>query len=357
MSGAKPVELMNENGRYIYGIIHVGANMGQESVHYAEHGIVPCLYVEPVDSTFERLKSNIAGRAGHYPIQAVCSETYGETVEFNISSNDGLSSSLLGLGRHATLLPDIKYIGTQRMQTTTVDRLLESLDLTVAPNLMVIDTQGAELKVLKGSAESLKKMDAVFVEISETPLYDGGATHDEVTDLLRQFGFRLRWMELNNSGVGDAFYLNYGLKWPELPTYEGNRALGKSTSQSSYYPFPFDSQPQGAVSGTKTGYYGFHTNLDYSPWWQVDLGSSQALNEIRIFNRLDSGRERSRTLQVLVSETGEPGSWVLKHNHDGATFGGTDGRPLRVFPNSTARFVRVQLNEHAYLHLDEVEVY
>ena len=39
------------------------------------------------------------------------------------------------------------------------------------PNLLVIDTQGSELKVLTGAKETLLAVDGVFVEISEQPLY------------------------------------------------------------------------------------------------------------------------------------------------------------------------------------------
>ena len=76
-----------------------------------------------------------------------------------------------------------------------------------------------------------------------------------------------------------------------------------------------------------------------------------------MFNRLELG-ERARSL-IVMSSTNLT-SWALLHDHgNGETFGGADGRPLRIqFPGPIAmRFLRLSLQESEYLHLDEVEVY
>jgi hypothetical protein len=113
------------------------------------------------------------------------------------------------------------------------------------------------------------------------------------------------------------------------------------------------------VDGIKTGNIyegGFHTNKEVNPWWQVDLGSRSQLTEIRIYNRLDCCSERSRTLQVLLSDEGQ--NWRVVYSHDGSVFGGADGKYLDIkLNNEIARFVRVQLREENWFHLDEVEVY
>ncbi len=115
-------------------------------------------------------------------------------------------------------------------------------------------------------------------------------------------------------------------------------------------------QTEQPVNGTRTGQFGFHTDLEDRPWWEVDLGRPLAIGEIRIFNRLDVGAERSRSLNVLLSSDGV--SWRTVHDQEGRVFGGLDGRPLRIFPAAQeAQFVRVQLTERQYLHLDQVEVY
>jgi hypothetical protein len=134
-----------------------------------------------------------------------------------------------------------------------------------------------------------------------------------------------------------------------------NLARGKPASQSSRSQWSRPDDPQGAVDGVINGSYSFHTNNEANPWWQVDLGASYRLSEVRLYNRLDCCGERARTLQVMLSDDGR--NWRTVYRHNGAIFGGKDGKPLVVsLSGEPARHVRLQLNESNWFHLDEVEV-
>ena len=89
----------------------------------------------------------------------------------------------------------------------------------------------------------------------------------------------------------------------------------------------------------------------------VDLGCVRGIHEIIIYNRLDAScGGRARKLRVLISDDGE--GWGVLYVHDGTSFGGVDGFPLRIpCGGNQARFVRIKLAEVQYLHLDEIEVY
>jgi FkbM family methyltransferase len=198
---------MNVAGIPVKGIVHVGANTGQERDEYKAANITPVVYVEPIDEVYAQLKTNLNGFEGHIPVQALCSEEAGQLVRFNISSNSGESSSMMELGYHASLFPDVHYTSHKDMTTTTVDIVVDRLRLSEIPNLLVIDTQGADLKVLRGASKMLEhSIDGVFVEVSEVPLYEGGCTFDEVTAFLAAFGFRLRWLSIHGLAHGDGFY-------------------------------------------------------------------------------------------------------------------------------------------------------
>ncbi len=121
-------------------------------------------------------------------------------------------------------------------------------------------------------------------------------------------------------------------------------------------PAPPEADAAGAVDGVKNGRWGFHTNSEDQPWWQVDLGSRTALSRITIYNRMDFGAELSAKIQVLVSDDGVTFHEVYRHN--GTPFGGQpDNNPLILPLNATtARYVRLQLPGTGYFHLDEVEV-
>jgi len=129
-----------------------------------------------------------------------------------------------------------------------------------------------------------------------------------------------------------------------------NLALTKPTRQSSTRFFP----SRGGVDGRITGTPGFYTELQNEPWWDVDLQQTSSLHEIRIYNsKIDP--ERAKSLRVLLSADGV--KWTPAYTHDGSNFG-VDGQPLRIpLSGVQARWVRIQLGEKNYLHLDEVEIY
>ena len=114
----------------------------------------------------------------------------------------------------------------------------------------------------------------------------------------------------------------------------------------------------GAVDGVKNGLWGFHTAFEKDPWWQADLGRSESLDRVRVFNRTDQGTAaRTRGIRVLVSEDGR--QFRLAYQHDGPVFlGAPDGKPLEArLGGVTGRYVRLALEGTSYFHLDEVEIF
>lgn len=112
----------------------------------------------------------------------------------------------------------------------------------------------------------------------------------------------------------------------------------------------------GANNGIIDGGFGFHTDIEDGPWWQVDLQREVVLSHVRVFNRLDQA-QRCRHLRLSASLDGV--SWqVLVEKRDDRVFGGADGYPLDFDLRSApvARFVRLTNLERNYFHLDEVQV-
>jgi sulfur carrier protein ThiS len=142
---------------------------------------------------------------------------------------------------------------------------------------------------------------------------------------------------------------------PEAPGE--NIAINKPAQQSSVSKWSKPDESRKVVNGEKNGKFSFCTNKEINPWWQVDLEETYTLTEVRIYNRLDAGSERANTLRILLSS--DATNWEEVYAHDKSLqIGGIDGTPLIVSMNSkVARYVRLQLNEENYLHLDEVEVY
>ena len=173
--------------------------------------------------------------------------------------------------------------------------------------------------------------------------------------------FRIKASAMDYGGIGytsDIWLLVEGQSGGTGGSTGGsvNLAQGKPASQSSRSQWSRPDDPQGAVDGVINGGYAFHTDNQANPWWQVDLGKSYRLADVRLFNRLDCCSERARTVQVMLSDDGRV--WRTAYRHNGSIFGGKDGKPLVVPLNrESARYLRLQLNESTWFHLDEVEVH
>lgn len=113
----------------------------------------------------------------------------------------------------------------------------------------------------------------------------------------------------------------------------------------------------GGCDGIRTGRWGFHTNLQPSPWWQIDLGETVSLDRLVLYNRCDGFAARAARILVLASDDAKAFRQI--YQHDGKTFYGySNGKPLVVrLKGAKARYIRLQLPGKDYLHLDEVEVY
>ncbi len=143
-----------------------------------------------------------------------------------------------------------------------------------------------------------------------------------------------------------------------------NLALCKPAIQSSTSEWSWNDDPAldaaGGNDGHVTGYYGFHTDIEQDPWWQVDLCQREYVKELVIFNRIDPPGLAARAARLRVSISLDGDSWQeIFRRSDGAPFGGADGNPLRVRLSEPvpARFVRVQSIGRDCLHLDEIEIY
>jgi len=131
------------------------------------------------------------------------------------------------------------------------------------------------------------------------------------------------------------------------------RRLAKPTSAVSR-----ESDAAGGVDSVKNGQWGFHTESEKDPWWQVDLEQNVSLDRVVIWNRCDPGMaERNSRIKVLGSEDGK--DFKSLYQHDGKVFFGfSDNRPLSVaLSGAKARFLRLSLEGTSYFHLDEVEVF
>ena len=138
---------------------------------------------EPQPAPLVSLRRLAAGdsRIQVFPV-AVC-DTDG-VAAFNVASNDGESSSLLQLGTHSTLFPEVKIQGTIEVPTRRLDSVLAEHGLA-PPDAMIIDVQGAEYLVLKSLPPALlDRVRLIYTEVSTEAVYESAGLLADVEALL-----------------------------------------------------------------------------------------------------------------------------------------------------------------------------
>jgi len=143
----------------------------------------------------------------------------------------------------------------------------------------------------------------------------------------------------------------------------GGTGGGGTASQSS--TFPGSPAASAAIDGRTDGNY-FDgsvtaTNMENNPWWQEDLGSSQSISSITIWNRTDCCGSRLSDYWVFVSNTpfsaADTPATLANRAGTFASHQTTAPSPsTTIAVNTTGQFVRVQLSSPNILSLAEVQV-
>jgi FkbM family methyltransferase len=185
------------------GILHIGAHTGEEAKSYWELK-KPVIWVEAVPSIFEELKENIRNYPNQVPLNFALGNVQGEQVSFNVSNNDGSSSSIFEFSENGKSL-GIKISDKLNLVMHRLDKVITQKD-SKTHNHWVIDVQGAELLVLQGSGELIKDCNSIFVEVSTWNIYEGGVLWNQLLDFLNLKGFYPLWMP-NDNFHGNMIFL------------------------------------------------------------------------------------------------------------------------------------------------------
>ena len=169
-------------------IVNVGANIGFYAVFFAQNfpNIRRVLAVEPNPEAFEMLQQNIeANGVGHRVevLQACIGEAPGR-VELAIVPGKTEYSSIGGIVHASVAGLDQQRVTVDVLQLTKLasDRALE-------PEIILADTEGAELQVLKGAEAMIKNLHPLLIFECED-------------DLLRKFDHSSKMLESYVESLG-----------------------------------------------------------------------------------------------------------------------------------------------------------
>ncbi len=177
------LNFLAKNGVFdkVDGIVDVGANIGQFA--YMAHTALPDLAIysyEPDPECFNRLEHTfsehkIQGKA--FPIALADSEG---SINLNIYESSANNSIL---SRH-----NERVLSVKKVACSTLDLQYDELS-SLKSIFLKIDVQGAELAVLSGAVELLKRCKFVQLEVSLVNAYSGNAHIADIMAVMRSADF------------------------------------------------------------------------------------------------------------------------------------------------------------------------
>ena len=190
------------------GVIHVGANTGQERELYDRYRL-NVLWIEPIPEVYDALRTNIRNYRNQRAVMSLITDKDDGDYILHVANNNGASSSILLLHHHRDIWPDVAYDRDIHVKSQTLPTALAtSGGDQFEYDALVIDTQGTELSVLKGAAPLLPGFRYINTEAANFESYKDCATVDGIVTYLAQFGFRVVRKDLFARRAAGGEYFN-----------------------------------------------------------------------------------------------------------------------------------------------------
>ena len=129
-----------------------------------------------------------------------------------------------------------------------------------------------------------------------------------------------------------------------------NVALGKPTSASS---LNLGTTGAGIVDGMTNGKFGYHSDLDETPWVSIDLGRPHAIKQIKVLGRGDGVYDQAVPLSLEASDDGTTYQQIALRAEPFSESDPWGFQPVAL----VTRFIRARTLRKSVLVLGEIEVY
>jgi FkbM family methyltransferase len=177
------------------GIVHVGADVGQEVAQYFSYGFENIILIEANPDCHRTLLSKFGDdpriKIFNY---AICDKR--GTIDFHIHTSRSGSTepaSILPMKRFKEIVKTLHTTKTIQVPAMTLDAVFEKYRIAVSDyNFINLDIQGAELLAFRGAGKLLSSIDVIISELNVVEMYEDGALEDEVVRYLDQQGFDMK---------------------------------------------------------------------------------------------------------------------------------------------------------------------
>lgn len=176
-------------------IIDVGANRGgfyDELISIFPNTKIKALLIEPLPGCIDILENKFKGNK----LVNICNKAvsdHTESKEFFIYQFDE-TSSLLKIKNNIKELSDLNTSPSNVLSliTITLDEIVKSFySNNENIDILKIDVQGSEDKVLLGASEVLRNTKFIWIEVSFKALYDGTCLFNDIHTILSESNFIL----------------------------------------------------------------------------------------------------------------------------------------------------------------------
>jgi FkbM family methyltransferase len=170
-------------------VLDVGANAGQYGELLRERGYTGRIVsLEPVAEAFAQLERRARADGAWEAFCVAASDTDGE-LTLNVTG-DSRSSSALPRNERFAGVPGWEPKESRTVPARRLEGLVGELLRVGERAYLKIDVQGYEHHVLTGAGAAIDRFEAIELELSVTPLYEGQPGLAEMLPLLAQRGFR-----------------------------------------------------------------------------------------------------------------------------------------------------------------------
>lgn len=202
-------------------IFDIGASVGQTSAQYRSYFPKSQIYsFEPIENSFKQLQVRFANDPAVQCFQMALSD--GEYLqEFYLNRNAETSSLLPSEIESTRWSPpqSMESVNCTKIKTNTLDNFCKTKKIDKI-DILKIDAQGADLKILNGSQSLLKaqSIPLIYTEALFVPLYIGQASFFEIGQFLHHYGYQLfdlfqpRYDSLGKIKWADALFYHNSLK-------------------------------------------------------------------------------------------------------------------------------------------------
>lgn len=187
----------------ISGIIHVGAHEANEMETYRQDfgENIRMHWFEPDRKIFKRLADKLLKDSRCFLYNFALGSVAEKRKIWVEETGEGEASSLLAPKKVLEIYPTLKFTDGPDVYVRTLD----SFKITDS-DVLVLDVQGFELEVLRGSVETLPRIKHIFSEVNLSELYENCPDLSQLSEFLSHFGFQLRESFWTAGSWGDCYW-------------------------------------------------------------------------------------------------------------------------------------------------------